>query len=170
MLNRASPHALIITVPSTRVPKTVPGTHKDLAIPPIPEDLSTAASASWSDYFHIMPITKVGRGHRNLSLDSGHPFYCPVTRRTQGLCFVNSNNATMHGWGQGESLVLQLIDPIDMDDPFQYTKDMRVNIHIYQVQDHMTGMWYDAIREATVWDLFYYHAVQEACDGADESE
>jgi hypothetical protein len=32
---------------------------------------------------------------------------------------------------------MQLMDPIDMDNPFQYTKDERVDLHMYQLQDHM---------------------------------
>jgi hypothetical protein len=46
-LNSASPAALMITVSSTRVPKTLHGTHKDPAMPPILEDLHRR---DWSPY------------------------------------------------------------------------------------------------------------------------
>jgi hypothetical protein len=41
------------------------------------------------------------------------------------------------------------MDPVNMDDPFQYTKDEKVDLHLYQLQDHMKGTWHDAIRAAT---------------------
>jgi hypothetical protein len=62
------------------------------------------------------------------------------------------------------------MDPVDMDDHFQYTKDKGVDLHMYQLQDHMKGTWHDAIREATARDKLYCHTVQEACNGEDESQ
>jgi hypothetical protein len=41
------------------------------------------------------------------------------------------------------------MDPVDMDDPFQYTKDERVDLRMYELQNHMKGTWQDAIRVAT---------------------
>jgi hypothetical protein len=35
-----------------------------------------------------------------------------------------------------------------MDDSFQYTKDERVDLRMYQLQDQVTGTWHDVIREA----------------------
>jgi hypothetical protein len=57
-----------------------------------------------------------------------------------------------------------------MDDPFQYTKDKRVDLRMYQLQDHMKGTWQDTIREATAWVPLYHHIVQGACDGDNESQ
>jgi hypothetical protein len=57
-----------------------------------------------------------------------------------------------------------------MDDPFQYTKDERVHLCIYQLQDHMKETWHDAIKEAMAWDPLYYHTVQGASDGETESQ
>jgi hypothetical protein len=62
------------------------------------------------------------------------------------------------------------MDHVDMDDPFQYAKDERVNLHMYLLQEHMKGTWDDAIREAPAWDLLYHHIVHRACDGEDESQ
>jgi hypothetical protein len=51
------------------------------------------------------------------------------------------------------------MDFVNMDNPFQYTKDKRVDLHKYQLQDHMNGTWHDAIRQATVQDPLYHHTV-----------
>jgi hypothetical protein len=67
--------------------------------------------------------------------DSGHPIHCPVTRPTQGLSFPNGYDAITHGWGRGESPIIQPLNPVDMDDPFQYTEDERVDLPIYQLQN-----------------------------------
>jgi hypothetical protein len=102
--------------------------------------------------------------------DSGLPIYHSVTRPTQGLSFANGNDATTQGWGNGKSPVIQPVDPVDMDDPFQHTKNEKVDLYMYELQDHMNRTWHDAIREATVWDPLYYHTVQRACNGEDESQ
>jgi hypothetical protein len=36
-----------------------------------------------------------------------------------------------------------------MDNPFQYTKNESVNLHIYELQNDMKGTWHDAMRDAT---------------------
>jgi hypothetical protein len=67
ILSRASLPAMMITVSSAKVLKTLPGIHKDLIMLPILEDLPTATSAIWSCHFHTMPIAIDGQGHKNLS-------------------------------------------------------------------------------------------------------
>jgi hypothetical protein len=71
--------------------------------------------------------------------DSSYPIYSPMTGPTQGLSFANGNNTNKHGWGQGESPVIQPLDSVDMDNPSLYIKDKRVDLHMYQLQDHMKG-------------------------------
>jgi hypothetical protein len=83
---------------------------------------------------------------------------------------ANGNEPTTHGWGQGKLPVAQPRDPVDIDEPFQYTKDRREDLRRYQLQDHMKVTWHDAIREATAQDLLYCHIVHGACDGEDESQ
>jgi hypothetical protein len=51
--------------------------------------------------------------------------------------------------------VQQPIDPLNIDNPFQYTKDKQVDLCMYQLPDYMQGIWYDAIRKATVQDPLY---------------
>jgi hypothetical protein len=55
-----------------------------------------------------------------------------------------------------------------MDDPFQYTKDEKVNLCMYQPQDHMKDTWHDAVREAMAQNPFYCHTVQGACNSEDK--
>jgi hypothetical protein len=57
-----------------------------------------------------------------------------------------------------------------MDNPFQYTQNERVNLHMYQLQDYIKGTWHNSIREAMAQDPLYYHTVQEACGREDESQ
>jgi hypothetical protein len=49
--------------------------------------------------------------------DSSRPIYHLVTKYTQGLSFVKGNATNIYGEGQGESPVIQPLDPVDMDDP-----------------------------------------------------
>jgi hypothetical protein len=65
--------------------------------------------------------------------------------------------------------VLQLIDSLNIDNPFQYTKDKNVDPCMYQLPDHMKGIWYNTIRKATVQDPLHHLTVQDTCDGNDES-
>jgi hypothetical protein len=44
------------------------------------------------------------------------------------------------------------MDPVDTDNPFQYTQDKKVVLCMYELQDHMKGTWYNAIREAMARD------------------
>jgi hypothetical protein len=77
--------------------------------------------------------------------DSGHPIYCPVTRPTQGLSITNGNNTTTYRWKQGESPFIQLLDPADIDNSFQYIKDERVDLDMYQLQDYMEDISHNTI-------------------------
>jgi hypothetical protein len=62
------------------------------------------------------------------------------------------------------------MNPVDMDDLFQYTTDERVDLRMYQLQDHMKGTWHDAIRATIAQDPLYHHTVQENSDGEKENQ
>jgi hypothetical protein len=68
-----------------------------------------------------------------------YPIYCPVIRATHKLSFANGNDTTSHSLGHRHSLVVQPIDQVNMDNPFHYTKNDRVGLHMYQLQDHIKG-------------------------------
>jgi hypothetical protein len=53
------------------------------------------------------------------------------------------------------------LEPVNVDNSFQYTKDQKVNLYIYQFQDHMKGSTYDNIMEATAQDTLYHYTVSE---------
>jgi hypothetical protein len=62
------------------------------------------------------------------------------------------------------------MDPVNMDDHFQYNTDERVDLLMYQLLDNRKGIWYDAIREAARLDPLYCYTVQEAYNGKYESQ
>jgi hypothetical protein len=170
MLNRASPPALTISVSSTRAQTTAWYLQS-------PSDVTNL----WGPFNHCLnhlepSLPHHANHHRWISPkepileDSSCPVYYLVTRPTQGLSFANGNDTTTNSWGQGKSPVVQPIDAVIMDDPFQCTTDKRVDLCINQFQDHIKGTRHDAIREVTVWDPLYHHTVQEPSDGEHESQ
>jgi hypothetical protein len=50
---------------------------------------------------------------------------------------MNGNDTTTLVWDQGESPVIEPLDPVHIDDPFQYTMDEIVDLQIYQLHHFM---------------------------------